>query len=257
MDPQHALPFVYYRNGMEVVFRYQTGNVFLVRFRFHGNHIVFHDIVQGIIILGHQQFPERGRPHQLLLFIEHIEDIDFLRLGRNLFHLFQSLAHCKRTAHGNVFGGHDPTGRTFPIAQEVTDHFLVAGFHQLDQFLPPVGGHVPQDIHDIVFGHVLEDPDDLVQVEQFHDPDLELIISLFDDLGHLLVRQNRGQEHDIAVAGFFQGISQVDGVGIFHQFQYTVFIFSVQGRNQFILYPFFQFFLFCFYRMVLFLFIHA
>ena len=104
---------------------------------------------------------------------------------------------------------------------------------------------------------MLEDPDDLVQIEQLHDPDLELVISLFDDLRHLLVRQDGGQEHDVAVAGFFQGIGQVNGVGIFHQLQDSLFIFSVQGGNQFVLYPFFQFFLFFFYRMVLFLFIHA
>lgn len=104
---------------------------------------------------------------------------------------------------------------------------------------------------------MLEDPDDLVQIEQLHDPDLELVIGLFDDLGHLLIRQDGSQEHDVAVAGFFQGIGQVDGVGIFHQLQDGLFVFAVQGGNQFILHPFFQFFLFCFYRMVLFLFIHA
>ena len=242
-DSDDSLSFIDDRDGVQVIFGYDTGNIFLVRFRFDRNDIVLHDIFQFVIIFGNQKISQGYGPNELLFFIRNVKDADFFRPRSNFLDFFQSLADGQSAAHGNVFGGHDAAGTRLRISQEIPDDLLVARLHEAHQFFPAVCRQIAQDIDDIVLRHMLEHLEDPVDIKEFHDADLKIFIGLLDDFSHLLRRNQLIQEKDVAVRDLFQGNGDIYRVGFLQKLCYSLFIPLIQGSRQFILHPFFQLFL--------------
>ena len=202
-------------DGLQIILRYDLGDLLLIDLRLDGHDLIVHDLGQLCVTRRAQEISEVDGADQLLqaLLVGDIDRFDDLGLRTDVTNRVECLGTGTVLTQGDVLGGHDTTGTVIRILQESMNDPTVAGLHAVQQSLLMSDFHLAQDIYDIILRHVLEHGEQGIIIEVLTDTLTRVIICLLHDLGQLFGIQ---ELREILQVLIIEVIDLFDEVGRLH-----------------------------------------
>ena len=172
-------------HGGQVVLEDVGGDVLFGFVRRCGDQVVVHALRHGRFIIGEHQGAQRADANQLVVFIQHVYEVDGRMVLRKLAKHLNGVPDGVSIGDGYELRGHHAAGGAVLVAEQAADLRCVFHAHKAQKRFGALVGQVAHDVGCVVRVHVTQHVSGLLVVQAFDEVGLVFVLHLRDGLGCL------------------------------------------------------------------------